>query len=180
MEPDDVVERLGLLPEHIDDQEAAEALARGLATALMEDDQVAVGLLLDAFLEEHPDALVRALVAAAGLIGELACIVGRRLRVPSTSFIEFAAERSRLQHQHARAAVAAIVDGVPSEALDPEVDALRAAMVRDAFLLDALDGADIDGDERFDAEWRALLDAEARGHGGAVAGDVTPGGEGSP
>ena len=84
-----------------------------------------------------------------------------------------------VQHERAREAVAAIVDGVPSEALDPEVDVLRGAMVRDAFLLDALDGADIDDDERFDAELRALLDAEARGHGGPVAGDVTPGGEGS-
>jgi hypothetical protein len=88
------------------------------------------------------------------------------------------AEFNRRRHEHTRAAVAAIIDDTPAEELDPEVDATRAAMVRDAYVLAAIDGAEVDAGERIDLELAALLDeAEAEGPDDlADPNDVTPGG----
>ena len=67
----------------------------------------------------------------------------------------------------ARAAVDALIDDTPAEDLDPEVDATRADLRRDAYLHAVAEGVVIDPAERLDLELRALLEA-------AEAGEVAP------
>ncbi|MFM7059926.1 MAG: hypothetical protein ACKOZL_01910 [Actinomycetes bacterium] len=183
LDPAEVLARLGCDPSAIADEEAAEGVARALVVAIAEEDTEAIDIVLGAYIDEARDggeALVRALLAAARIACNVAGLAKRTMSLEVTDVMAVDAEFNRRRHEHARAAVAAILDDTPAEDLDPEVDATRASMVREAFILAAVDGAGLDPAERIDLELEALLDEaerdEARRDDLVDPNDVTPGG----
>ena len=75
------------------------------------------------------------------------------------TYLDRILERHREVAALDRRSVDALIDDTPAEALDPEVDATRASLRRDAYLHAVTEGVAIDAAERFDLELRALLDA---------------------
>lgn len=183
VDPAEVLARLGCDPTTIDEEEAATGVARSLVLACAHEDDEAIDLVLDGYLDEARDegeALIRALLATARIAHRLSRFAERALSVDVDDVMAVDAEFNRITFEHTRAAVAAIVADAPAEDLDPEVDATRAAMVRDAYVRGALDGVELDPDERIDLELEALL-REAEVEDGASCdlgdpNDVTPGG----
>ena len=162
MPAEEVMARMGCDPEAIDAQVAAEGLARSLVVALSNDDLEAIDVVLDGYIDEcqdPADALIRALLAAARLASDVTSIAAHALRIRPGKLLFGEAEHRRAGHEVMRAAVDALIDDTPAEALDPEVDATRASLRRDAYLHAVTEGVAIDAAERFDLELRALLDA---------------------
>jgi hypothetical protein len=180
MPAEEVMAVLGCDPETIDAQASAEDVARAIVVALAHDDTEALDLVLAGYIDEcldPADALVRALLAAARLAADFGGLAAHALRTRPGRLVRDQAEFRRAGQEHMRAAVAALIDDTPAEALDPEVDATRAGLRRDAYLRAATEGIEIDPAEQFDLELRALLEgaADDAGRGvGSMAGDVAP------
>lgn len=177
---EEVVARMGCDPESIDAQARAEEVARALTVALAHDDTEALDLVLADYIDESTDpadAMVRALLAAARLAADVCGVAAHALRTPPGRLILGQAEFRTAGHDHLRAAVAALIDDTPAEDLDPEVDATRAGLRRDAYLAAAVEGVEVDAAERLDLELRALIEGAAADDGrgvGSMAGEVAP------
>ncbi len=180
MPAEEVIARLGCDPGSIDAQARADEVARALVMAVTEEDTEALDLVLAGYIDDcddPADALVRALLAAARLAADLGVVATLGRRVPTDRLLFRQAEFRGAGHDQMRAAVAALVDDTPAEALDPEVDAIRARLRHDAFLAAATEDIEVDAAERLDIELRALIEAEAADPNagvGSLAGEVAP------